>query len=343
MSNTNTNAVTITGNGTIVAFINGKNYTALPEHPNYHKLLNNARAYQFDEFVKNYDLVQNVSMYVSGDVQIVDGSIQYKGHVIHNSLTKKIISFMRNDLPFLPLLKFLENLLQNPSYRAINELYDFLEAGELPVTTDGCFLAYKNVKADYTDIYTGKYNNSVGSVCEMPRNLVDEDKNRTCSYGLHFCSIKYLPHFSDSNGGHTMIVKINPADVVAIPADYNNTKGRTCRYEVIGEYTDDWRSKLDRGESGWDADLYDENGDEYDDDEDDTDCDDTDCDENHCFCDQQDEHGDQVCKQDEAQVGNEGKDHLEAGCCEGSCGCEDDQKVEDLLKRIKNLLTGMGS
>ena len=32
-----------------------------------------------------------------------------------------------------------------------------------------------------------------------------------------------------------MILKINPADVVAIPKDYNNTKGRTCRYEVIGE------------------------------------------------------------------------------------------------------------
>ena len=29
-----------------------------------------------------------------------------------------------------------------------------------------------------------------------------------------------------------MIVKINPADVVAIPTDYNNTKGRCCKYVV---------------------------------------------------------------------------------------------------------------
>jgi hypothetical protein len=99
----------------------------------------------------------------------------------------------------------------------------------------------------------------------MPRNQVDEDKDRTCSKGLHFCSIKYLPHFSDHNGGHTMMVKINPADVVAIPADYNNTKGRCSRYEVVNEYTEDWRSKLGRGESGWDADLYDEDGSEYED------------------------------------------------------------------------------
>lgn len=32
-----------------------------------------------------------------------------------------------------------------------------------------------------------------------------------------------------------MIVKINPADVVAIPSDYNNAKGRTWRYVVVGE------------------------------------------------------------------------------------------------------------
>jgi hypothetical protein len=51
---------------------------------------------------------------------------------------------------------------------------------------------------------------------------------------LHFCSLDYLSHF----GGHdsrTVVLKINPRDVVSIPADYNATKGRTCRYEVIGE------------------------------------------------------------------------------------------------------------
>jgi hypothetical protein len=32
-----------------------------------------------------------------------------------------------------------------------------------------------------------------------------------------------------------MILKISPADVVSIPTDYNNSKGRTCKYEVIGE------------------------------------------------------------------------------------------------------------
>jgi hypothetical protein len=32
-----------------------------------------------------------------------------------------------------------------------------------------------------------------------------------------------------------VILKINPRDVVSIPSDYNNSKGRACRYEIAGE------------------------------------------------------------------------------------------------------------
>jgi hypothetical protein len=72
----------------------------------------------------------------------------------------------------------------------------------------------------------------VGKTVEMERNQVDDDKDHTCSTGLHFCSQDYLNHFS---GERVMILKINPRDVVSIPADYGDTKGRCCRYEVIGE------------------------------------------------------------------------------------------------------------
>jgi hypothetical protein len=267
MNNTN-NAVTITGSGKITAIINGQVYTADTDHPHYDKLLNAARSYNWQEFTRLYDLVSDIKAYLAGGkIAIEDGVVTYLGDVLHNSLTKRIVKFMQNELPVQPLVKFLGNLLNNPSRRAVDELYDFLEVGELPITEDGCFLAFKNVKSDYKDIHSGTFDNSVGKVCEMLRNKVDEDKDRTCSYGLHFCSIAYLPHFRDSDGGHTMIVKINPADVVAIPSDYNNTKGRTCRYEVVAEYGDDWRSRLDRDDNGFDHDLYDEEGDPYEDDD----------------------------------------------------------------------------
>lgn len=262
-----TTAVTITGSGKISAIINGTVYTVDTDHSNYQNILQTVRDQDWTKFLDLVDLSRKVRDYVhNSNVEIKDGMILFDGEIVHNTLTKRVISFMQQDLPFKPLLNFLCNLMENPSKRAVDELYDFLDVGELPITEDGHFLAFKNVRGDYMDIYSGKFRNQVGDICEMKRNQVDEDKDRTCSYGLHFCSISYLPHFSDSNGGKTMIVKINPKDVVAIPADYNNTKGRTCRYEVVGEYTENWREKIGRGENGWDADLYSSDGGEYEDD-----------------------------------------------------------------------------
>ena len=291
MNNTTTQtAVIITGSGKIAATINGVSYTIDTDHPKYKQALDAVRQKNWNGFVNLVNISQQVQSYFDGtNVEVKDGSINYHGQVIHNTLTKRILNFMRDGLPHEPLLNFFKNLMENPSKRAVDELYDFLEAGELPITEDGHFLAFKNVRSNYKDIHSGTFDNSVGKVCEMPRNGVDEDKNRTCSAGLHFCSIKYLPSFTDSDGGKTMIVKINPRDVVAIPADYNNTKGRTCRYEVVAEYKDDWRSKIQREESGWDSDLYSSDGGEYEFDDEDEECSysDPDCDENHCFCEDQ--------------------------------------------------------
>jgi hypothetical protein len=137
-----------------------------------------------------------------------------------------------------PLEQFIDNLMENPSKRAVDELYGFLEKNTLPITDDGCFLAYKKVKADYKDVYSGTIDNSVGQNVSMPRNKVNDDANQTCSDGLHFCSIDYLKHFG---GERIVILKINPRDVVSIPVDYNNAKGRCCAYYVIGEVEDAYR------------------------------------------------------------------------------------------------------
>jgi hypothetical protein len=74
----------------------------------------------------------------------------------------------------------------------------------------------------------------------MERNKVNENKDQTCSYGLHFAAYEYAEGFG--RGGRMMIMKINPKDVVSIPSDYNNQKGRCCKYEVLAE--------VDRSDSG---------------------------------------------------------------------------------------------
>src|SRR3546814_719521 len=107
----------------------------------------------------------------------------------------------------------------------------------LPISPDGFILAFKRVKKDYWDHRTGEtFFHKVGAVLEMPRSECDEDPDRTCSSGIHFCSIDYLKKGPvGSSDDPVMIVKIDPADVTAIPRDYNDTKGRCCRMEVVDE------------------------------------------------------------------------------------------------------------
>ena len=173
---------------------------------------------------------QNIS-----DITIKNGIVYYNGKPVHNTLTARIVQMINEDFNVAHMVKFMSNLMQNPSHRAVTSLYDFLEAGKIPITENGTFLAYKKVRFDYKDIHSGTFDNSIGVEVSMPRNMVDEDPEKTCSAGLHVCSYDYLPHFSSTSQDRVVICEINPADVVAIPKDYKNTKMRCCKYKVIGE------------------------------------------------------------------------------------------------------------
>lgn len=170
----------------------------------------------------------------SSDLEYNAGVILYKGEALHNYAADRLVSMIDQRQDAWPLTRFLEKLQKNVSKTVVDNLYAFLETGGLPLTEDGDFLAYKAVRDTYMDIHSGKFRNRIGDVCEMPRNQVDEDRNRTCSSGLHVCSFDYLPNFSHADG-HVMVCKVSPADVVAIPSDYNNTKMRVSRYVVFDE------------------------------------------------------------------------------------------------------------
>ena len=218
----------------IVVVISNKSHTISSTHITYNKVLDAIKAGDWDTVKDVIEPKKVVLNYGQGNVSIQGETLFWKGAEMHNALSKRMIQMLQDGFPIEPLVLFMENLLNNPSFRAVNELYGFLEKNSLPITPDGHFLAYKKVHNDYMDIHSGTFNNSVGYVCEMERNKVDDNQNNTCSSGLHFCSKEYLNHFGGSDS-RTMIVKINPADVVSIPTDYNNSKGRACKYVVIGE------------------------------------------------------------------------------------------------------------
>jgi hypothetical protein len=225
----------IVGKSFLTLMINGETHTVNNQHPNYTKIREAVRNKDFNVVESLINIGRSITNFTQGRVRVENGSVYYADMEVKNVLVDRILDMINEGFDASPMVRFLENLMQNPSKRAVDELYLFLEQTSLPITDDGHFLAYKKVRDDYRDFYTGKMDNSVGQVVEMLRNQVDDERNNTCSYGLHFCSLSYLPYYYGDQG-HVMIVKINPADVVSIPNDYNNAKGRTCRYEVIGEH-----------------------------------------------------------------------------------------------------------
>ena len=216
----------------ITVFAGGKPHAVNRDAKIFPAIMKAIQADDEEEFLRIANTKEEVALKSNGKVQIKDGNLMYGDRVITGLISTRIFEMLELGLSIDPMLLFVENMLQNPSKRAVDELFDFIEACDLPITEDGCFLAYKKVRGDYMDCYSGSIRNAVGDTPSMERNMVDEDKHRTCSYGLHFCSHEYLKHFG---GERVMVLKINPAEVVAIPSDYNNSKGRCCKYEVVAE------------------------------------------------------------------------------------------------------------
>ncbi len=216
---------------------NGRTFQLNSSHPTFAAMRTALLKKRWGRVPKLASIAAGLDGIRNGSVQVKNGVVYYKGRAVHTSLTQRIVKLVQEGKAVGPLLKFMDNLYQNPSPSSINELYDWLMRCSLPITDDGCFMAYKAVTADYKDKHSGTIDNSVGKVPAMPRVDVDPVRANECSYGLHFCSLDYVKSFYGT-GDHLLGVKINPKDVVSIPADYNYSKGRTWRYEVVMEIAD---------------------------------------------------------------------------------------------------------
>lgn len=217
-----------------VSITNGRKvYNATSEHKHFKEIVAACIAEDFDTAIEKINVEMAIKRFTQGNVEIKDGELYYKGVLIRSGLTRRIIEAMENKKDFKFFLPFLENLMLNPSNTAVYSLFDFLEANDIAITKDGYFIAWKKVDANFKDIRTGNFDNSVGKVVKEDRFLVDEDRNVTCSRGLHVCSKAYLPHYANAKSNIVVKVKVNPRDVVAIPTDYNNAKLRCCEYKVV--------------------------------------------------------------------------------------------------------------
>ena len=260
----------INNGGTLTGVIDGRVLTVDSAHFNYNKLYQAFKDGDADSFLDLFDAINNVTAQVSaksgGKAELVGEVINYDGKPLHNEMTRRMIEILRSGEDISYLLLFIDNLMQNPSKRAIDESWAFLSHKNLPITTDGCFLAYKCVRENYLDKHSGTYDNRPGAVLEMARNAVDDNCNRTCSYGFHCGSLEYSgPQGAFwQTGDKVLIVKVNPKDIVSIPADHSAQKLRTCRYEVVDEYRGPLNKPVYSG-AGVNDDDYDDTEYNYDD------------------------------------------------------------------------------
>ena len=291
-------------------------------HPNFYKIKKALLAKNFLEVEEMLDVKNGYKEFSNGLIAVDGDNLIYNGTIVHNVLTQRIVEMIHNGDEAKPMLNFLVNLMDNPSEGSIDQLYTFLEHENLPITEDGCFLAYKAIKHDYTDKYTGSISNKVGEKVKMPYEEVTADPTLHCSSGLHCGSIDYVRSYGNFsqdedgnlNGDRLVTVKVNPSDVVSVPEDSNRQKVRVYRY-VVHEEIENPFDLVPKYEAPV---YYNDEGEEYDEfDEYDWDT--------HGECEDEEGHDDSNLYSERGVEGEPGNP------CEGLIDFDDPQRSESIL------------
>ena len=190
-----------------------------------------------------------VADFSSGRVSYENGKLTAKGIDIPESVVSRVRRIIEAGITNIkPWVYFLDKLIDNPSRASVVELYDWLEYQGLPLAQDGDVLGYKSVDSNYYshtagttplisgNVDNGRVLNSIGSVIEMARNQVDDNRDNGCSYGLHIGNYEYATSFGGGDS-RLVIVKFNPSDAVSVPHCSSHQKLRVAKYTVIKDIT----------------------------------------------------------------------------------------------------------
>ena len=92
-------------------------------------------------------------------------------------------------------------------------------------------LSDEEVAPVYTDAHTRTFTIKIGEPVTINRSKCDAKQENTCSRGLHVAGRTWIT--KGSFGNISLMVLVNPADVVAVPPDDNYGKMRCCAYYPV--------------------------------------------------------------------------------------------------------------
>jgi hypothetical protein len=196
------------------------------------EMLNPKHPATSEEILAFIDPVYAIKRHACGLFDVCNGGIYIDGERCPDIFSKRALELVDLKLDAAPLVALWKNIKKNPCQEAVRDLYTFLDKNNHPITSDGCFIAYRAVTTDFKDKHTKQFDNKPGSICKMERSYCNSDRNVTCASGLHVAALTYARGFG-SYDEPIVVVKVNPANVVSVPVDYNQQKMRVCEFEVL--------------------------------------------------------------------------------------------------------------
>lgn len=238
-------------NGCWTVVAGGQVYTFDKHHPKHDDLVTAIKAKDEVTFNMFISVGKTIQEWSKDGFVLRNGSLFYGTEEVAKEITDLVLEMVAEGFDEQPILNFMKKLFQNPSSRAVDELYTWLKHKSLAIHEDGDFLAYKSLRVhtgetftdsygrevkagDYVDKYTGTIRNNVGDINEMPRRKVNDDFRIGCSDGYHVGSLNYVMTVYHSE--KQVICKVNPADVVSVPLECDCQKIRCSKYEVVSEF-----------------------------------------------------------------------------------------------------------
>ncbi len=174
-----------------------------------------------------------VEVWSEGALVIEGETASFNGKELPPVLARRLVKMASAGEDLTPFTRFWERCQKHPKPESLVQLWAFLVHNGIPLTEDGCFLANKSVKSNFTDHHTGKINNELGA--KIPRlkwEEVDTNPNNHCSRGYHVGSTGYTKKFGGVGSKH-VVCKVAPEDVASVPNDHNASKLRCIYYEIV--------------------------------------------------------------------------------------------------------------